>query len=71
MKVVALTTEQQTQAAALKATVTSTQTAAQAARVALQSFLNTAAGITPSAKGRPAPFQRVSLTDDGTSVVVS
>lgn len=71
MKVVTLTAAQQTQAATLKAAVVTTQTAAQTARTALQTFLNTAAGITPPAKGKPAPFHRINLTDDGTSIVIS
>ena len=68
MKVVPLTAAQQLQIAQLKATLDTSQAATQVARKALNAALNTAAGVV-STPGRPAPFSRVSLTDDGKSVI--
>jgi hypothetical protein len=62
MKTLALTTAQQSQAATLKSAVTSAQTAVQAARKALNTYLQTAASAPKHA--------RVSLTDDGTTIVI-
>jgi hypothetical protein len=69
MKIVTLTAAQQTEAAALNTASTAAQTAARTAREALQAFLNTAAGF-PAIPGSPIPFRQITLTDDGTSIVL-
>jgi hypothetical protein len=62
MKTLVLTASQKSQAISLQATVTSAQNSVQAARKALDSYLQTAASAPKHA--------RVSLTDDGTTVVI-
>ena len=64
MKSVTLTTVQQTQALAIKATFAAAQQNAHTAHTAYVNFLATAAGVTLK------PGQRLQLTDDGSSVVL-
>lgn len=61
MKIVTLSSTQQTQAQALKAAVVSTQASFIAARKALNVYLHT---LSPKSKS-------VQLTDDGTTLVVN
>jgi hypothetical protein len=73
MKVQALTSPQQTQAASLKAAVTSAQSALVAARAAFAAYLVSC--LPPNAGSPPtpatlAPGQRAQLTSDGTSLVI-
>jgi len=62
MKVITLTSPQQTQAASLKAAVATAQAAYVTAQQAYVAFLKAAASATGT--------QTAKLTDDGTSVVV-
>jgi conjugal transfer/entry exclusion protein len=70
MKIVTLTAAQKTEAAALSAASTAAQAAARTAREAFQAFLNTTAGFPPTPSPLPIPFRQITLTDDGTSIVL-
>ena len=68
MKVQALTTPQQTEAATLKTTATTARTAYIAAQQALTAYLKSC--VTGIPTGQPAPHH-VQLSDDGTTLVIS
>jgi|HubBroStandDraft_1064217.scaffolds.fasta_scaffold1690615_1 hypothetical protein len=65
MKAYPLTSPQQAQAATLKAAVATAQAALVAANQALAAYLASSAGVTP--KGG----QRLQLTSDGTSAILT
>jgi hypothetical protein len=65
MKAYTLTSPQQNEAATLKAAVATAQAALIAANRALAAYLATSAGVTLSAG------QRLQLTSDGTSVILT